>query len=578
MEYIFSKQIPANSITLENGVVVNKQVPGVFLKKCLNSNQLDNYRKLFLEEEKSFPEYKDSGAPKVLGGFAAYGNPSSFHNPTARQLRTQLYDTMKNHINLPKGFKFEMLMDRYMYRFKDTAPSAESWHRDVAKPSFIHNDDELFGGWINLDTQPQYFSCIPGSHLGIKLKDIKSGFAVIPKDQIKIVKPHQTQIEIPPGYIVYFPQYILHEVVSKKATRNMMRLFCGWRFTRANTSFLPNMKQILMDQGCPLLPSGQSVPMYSANHQSCFLEKSFLIKPSTGYKDTLIGWSEKTFHPDLLISRKHSAKGYTYKVIPRFMKSLKELGLTMYPAYTSQEINMFKPMNQTNNKPLTPNKPLPNKPLPKKPLEPNKPKKSLPKKQCKVYKKTKDPKCDTVPGCMWVTRKGCVEKDNSNNLPHKVPQNNLNNSNNVPLAKLLPQKAHKVLQNNSNNLPLAKLLPKKCKVYKKTKVINISVKHLRPMGYENLEEWLKNDNHVYIGRNMEFYVKGAKKSKWANPYSVKKYGREKALDEYRKKILNTPELLNDLEELNGKTLGCWCAPEKCHGDILVELLKKQCKS
>ena len=26
-----------------------------------------------------------------------------------------------------------------------------------------------------------------------------------------------------------------------------------------------------------------------------------------------------------------------------------------------------------------------------------------------------------------------------------------------------------------------------------------------------------------------------------------------------------------LPELKGKVLGCWCAPEGCHGDVLAEL-------
>ena len=33
-----------------------------------------------------------------------------------------------------------------------------------------------------------------------------------------------------------------------------------------------------------------------------------------------------------------------------------------------------------------------------------------------------------------------------------------------------------------------------------------------------------------------------------------------------------PQLLNDLHELKGKTLGCFCKPKICHGDILVELV------
>lgn len=53
-------------------------------------------------------------------------------------------------------------------------------------------------------------------------------------------------------------------------------------------------------------------------------------------------------------------------------------------------------------------------------------------------------------------------------------------------------------------------------------LVNISVKELRKNGIENLEEWLKNPNNIYIGRDMTCYVKGAKASKWQNPFNVKK--------------------------------------------------------
>lgn len=104
------------------------------------------------------------------------------------------------------------------------------------------------------------------------------------------------------------------------------------------------------------------------------------------------------------------------------------------------------------------------------------------------------------------------------------------------------------------------------------KIINIKKKNLKENGYRDLEHWLETENHMYIGRNMSFYVKGATKSKWANPYSAKKYGREKCLELFKKYILNTPSLYEALPELSGKVLGCWCKPERCHGDIIIELL------
>lgn len=84
----------------------------------------------------------------------------------------------------------------------------------------------------------------------------------------------------------------------------------------------------------------------------------------------------------------------------------------------------------------------------------------------------------------------------------------------------------------------------------------------------------KEEYDVYIGRP----------SKWGNPFSHKentkaKYlvsSREEAVDAYEDWILNGEGqyLLEDLHELKGKTLGCWCKPKECHGDILVKLVKE----
>lgn len=78
-------------------------------------------------------------------------------------------------------------------------------------------------------------------------------------------------------------------------------------------------------------------------------------------------------------------------------------------------------------------------------------------------------------------------------------------------------------------------------------------------------------NLIYIGRQM--YMGGWRlpKSKWNNPYSVKKYGLEAAISYYRAHIINNTNLLDTLSELNGKILACWCHPKPCHGDVLIEL-------
>jgi hypothetical protein len=113
-------------------------------------------------------------------------------------------------------------------------------------------------------------------------------------------------------------------------------------------------------------------------------------------------------------------------------------------------------------------------------------------------------------------------------------------------------------------------------------VVNCKVKYIRPK-YKNLEEWMKNDNNVYIGRAGVVFVNNVrcpkKASEFANPYRIGKDGtRDEVLEKYRIYIenrLKTDEnLLNELKKLEGKNLGCWCSPDKCHGDILLEILTK----
>ena len=219
---------------------------GVAIIKVIDIKDIPEARENFQDAMDSFPEYKqmenDRPIVHVLGGFAALGNPSSFHNPFVREIRKKMRNSV---IPLFKTIisdttKLEMLADRMLFRHKSQSPTAESWHRDVTPAKYLSEKDEVYGGWLNLDlTQDQYFSFIPGSHLGLDLRELREGFASLSPEAIKMVKPYKTKFKIPPGYMIVFPQYTLHEVVSTKAKYNMMRLFTGWRTTTSNDHLIP---------------------------------------------------------------------------------------------------------------------------------------------------------------------------------------------------------------------------------------------------------------------------------------------------------------------------------------------------
>jgi len=164
-------------------------------------------------------------------------------------------------------------------------------------------------------------------------------------------------------------------------------------------------------------------------------------------------------------------------------------------------------------------------------------------------------------------------------------------------------------------------------------VINCKVKFLRQNGYDNLKEWVSNPENIYIGRAGVVFVKSSsengksekkerfpkKSSIFANPFKVGKDGtRDEVLELYetwirgklgmerdekckgrrinssnaknpsegsfRKKskrekskgsdnnISEIVSMRSSLMELKGCTLGCWCHPEACHGDVLLKLI------
>lgn len=79
----------------------------------------------------------------------------------------------------------------------------------------------------------------------------------------------------------------------------------------------------------------------------------------------------------------------------------------------------------------------------------------------------------------------------------------------------------------------------------------------------------KDKYDVYIGR----FKQG---SMFGNKFTVQEYGREKAIELYRKWFYRTLErnayFKKQVLALKGKILGCYCKPKACHGDVIAEYL------
>jgi hypothetical protein len=77
----------------------------------------------------------------------------------------------------------------------------------------------------------------------------------------------------------------------------------------------------------------------------------------------------------------------------------------------------------------------------------------------------------------------------------------------------------------------------------------------------HIRDKIGSSDEVYIGRG----------SKWGNPFIIGQQGtRAEVISMYREYAKGFHK--DGLEILRGKTLVCYCKPQACHGDVLIELL------
>lgn len=83
----------------------------------------------------------------------------------------------------------------------------------------------------------------------------------------------------------------------------------------------------------------------------------------------------------------------------------------------------------------------------------------------------------------------------------------------------------------------------------------------------------QHDRLIRWAEHHGLFVRIDRRTEWGNPFEMPGDGdRGEVVANYAAHyILFKPSLLSKLDTLRGKALGCWCAPEKCHGDVLVEL-------
>ena len=103
----------------------------------------------------------------------------------------------------------------------------------------------------------------------------------------------------------------------------------------------------------------------------------------------------------------------------------------------------------------------------------------------------------------------------------------------------------------------------------------------------NLKTWIYDISNLYVGRRGRIFITDPETrektyfsyngSKWANPFKVgkKHYTLDTSLKLYEEYVRGS-SLWDELDELEGITLGCFCLPNsRCHAKVLVELYKEK---
>jgi hypothetical protein len=337
----------------------------------------------------SLPLYKRDKL-YVKGGFGALANPSSFHNKWVVDRRM---DAMKvvapvmNKIRFMEAAAFEdpskgpdrkleQIPDRMRVLTRRATVQREAWHQDLTPAQYQQAGDSIFGGWINTDNAPQYFSAFPGSHIVdpitrrtyVQLKRERreaqhqkksrtsDGFATKTKPEIVALNGlkqgvvnamgEDTRraadgsggwlIEVPVGHILVFYQEMVHEVVGGNRVRPApaYRLFTAFRLTRSDARFMAELSPHFFSRfAVPPLKSAQAPTMYSDTGN---------WRGAASGSRGLQTWSTTVWRRELLTTRtKASGKdvGSTYTVVPQKMYSLLEASVKIQAHQLLEDYN-----------------------------------------------------------------------------------------------------------------------------------------------------------------------------------------------------------------------------------------------
>jgi ParB-like chromosome segregation protein Spo0J len=130
-------------------------------------------------------------------------------------------------------------------------------------------------------------------------------------------------------------------------------------------------------------------------------------------------------------------------------------------------------------------------------------------------------------------------------------------------------RAYREVQERAMNQPPPEELKWPDDQYSRRKIVEAGgtvVANMHNSGDEMLLRW---------ARSSFRFVQIDRRSDWGNPYEIPGDGdRDQVCDSFELYFSRKISLHIRLNELRGKVLGCWCYPERCHGEHLIKQLEQ----
>ena len=254
---------------------------------------------------------------------------SCYHLPCVRVWRSTLYTQClpplwdlynKVYKDDDDNTCIEMLIGDLEICVRDKSPMKQPlWERTLCNDDATNvlASDNVYQGFINLNSFNHYMSCVPGSH---DMIDLQPTHITDPAICAKLNRKH-TIIEVPPGHVLIYDVKLLRETALRRSDFDyepMLRLYFGWRRTRqSGISYIPDIERRLRE--FDIIPS--------------FNGKLPRLYPITAPPKHIHAMSGRFRN----LPKLHQNDGTVSTLCP----SLKEMHLgTGYMAYTNKELAM----------------------------------------------------------------------------------------------------------------------------------------------------------------------------------------------------------------------------------------------